>query len=90
MDYETSARILLDALSEDLELKDPSSVWMRFEKIEDKVRHRPSSLIVALIEDIYPEKKPLIYLTHNVNAMTVRQSKRYLSHNPTPTGMVTE
>ena len=78
MTYDSTAKSVLKVLSQDLSV-DEETVWKDYEEVPNKYKYRPSSLLLALIERRYPEKKALIRLAHNVSPQTVSQIRTSLS-----------
>jgi len=68
--YDDIARFVLRVMSKDLNI-DEEPVWSEYQKIPNKYLFRPSSLIAAIIEIKYPEKKVLIDNMMNATPQTI-------------------
>jgi hypothetical protein len=77
MTYDLVARHVLKVLSQDLSIEE-EDVWRDYEEVTDKYKYRPSSLLLALIERRYPNKRVLIRLAHNVSPQTITQIRSNL------------
>lgn len=78
MEFDSHVDYILEVLKKDLNLNDTLSIKETVCSIDDRYKHRPSSLLLAVIETMYPEKKALINMTHNVSRQTINQVKNEL------------
>lgn len=76
--YEELVEYILRVLKRDLKLS-PSQAQRVKEiavRMDEKYKCRPSSLLIAIIETEFPEKKKVICMTGNINRGTINHIKR--------------
>ena len=77
MSYDDTAKKILSVLSSDLGIEQ-EMIWEEYENVQEKHKYKPSSILLALIEEKHPETKELVRLAHNVTQQAINQTRNSL------------